>query len=70
MSEVEYYVIPKGPSSPHGLKEHDVQVAGAFGNVIKTRTVSNGVAAGFNLPFMDGFKASILGALFAQRTMR
>lgn len=36
----------------------------------KTRAVSNAVYAGANLPFLDGSRLSVVGALFAQRFLR
>lgn len=47
--------------------EQSVRYSKAYSTVKKTRAVSSTVSAGAYLPYLDGSRLSILGALFAQR---
>jgi hypothetical protein len=47
-----------------------VYMYGQLTRTVKTRSVSSVVTPGVNMPYLDMFRLSILGALFVQRFMR
>lgn len=60
-------------AKPHrtvGTSDDTLSYGGAITYTTKTRITSGSVTAGFNMPYLSMFRLSILGALFAQRTMR
>jgi hypothetical protein len=69
MSESKRIYIAR-PITSQGAKDSTLRATGAFTATTKTRIVSSVVTAGFNVPFLDTFRLSILGALFTQRLKR
>jgi len=71
MSESRRIYVPK-VMVPHNLdmKVSQLEWTGVYTAVTKTRIVSGSLTPGFNMPFLDMFRLSVLGALFVQRTLR
>lgn len=53
-----------------GQASHDVYQSGAYMVARKTRTIGTTVLPGVNVPYLDTFRLSILGALATQRFWR
>jgi hypothetical protein len=69
MSEVKYLVAPQQTMTV-GIKECTVRSTGFARYSLKTRVVSGSSTPGFNVPYLDTFRLSILGALTIQRFKR
>jgi len=69
MSETKVTVSPKS-SLPVNCAENSVATGGSASYVSKTRQLSTVVSPGFNMPFLDVFRLSILGSLTVQRIPR
>jgi hypothetical protein len=69
MSKAEGIWITSGVKSTNAfVKEHNLQFPGKGATKItRTRTVSSSVVAGANIPYLDMFRLSIIGALFVQK---
>jgi len=70
MSQVRRHYQPGTVKYSGAYTERYVQGKGSLTLVRSTRQVSSATYAGANLPFLDGSRLSVLGALFAQRFMR
>ena len=53
-----------------GITDVDLRFSGVRRKTIKTRQVSASLTPGFNVPYLDTFRLSILSALFVQRLQR
>jgi hypothetical protein len=69
MSEVDHLVMPQQPYTRDMLDAH-LSISGSAKRTLKTRIVSGSVTPGFNMPYLDMFRLSILGALSIQRYKR
>lgn len=69
MNELVADCVPQAVS-PTNCASCTVAQGGAYRLTIRSRTISGGDTPGFNMPFMDVFKLSILGSLFVQRFVR
>ena len=70
MSESVVTYSPGSVTFRNCTSDSACSLSGAFEASTKTRSVSGSLTPGFNVPFLDTFRLSILGALFTQRTMR
>lgn len=69
MSESIRSYTPKAVTY-RGCSSPNVSASGSYTRSEKTRLVSSTISAGFNVPYLDTFRLSILGALFVQRAKR
>jgi len=69
MKSCERTYTPKGVRIL-GTYKGNANLTGSPYRADKTRLVSSTVTPGFNVPFLDTFRLSILSSLFVQRTMR
>lgn len=66
MRKVSVFHSPGFVETP-GFTESSVEIKGLRYRTLRSRTVSSSVTPGFNMPYLDMSKLSVLGALFVQR---
>jgi hypothetical protein len=69
MTELRCTIVPK-PVSTLNCISSSVVYSGVYIETIKNRTISGSLTPGFNMPFLDMFRLSILSSLFVQRFKR
>lgn len=62
--------ISSGSAEKLGEGTSNVNISGSYFKSVKTRNVSGSLTSGFNMPYVDMFRLSILSALTVQRLQR
>lgn len=69
MSEVVVNTVA-GRADGSGISDLKIEISGVRQMTTKTRQVSSSITPGFNVPYLDTWRLSILSALFVQRLQR